>query len=310
MIMKKFMTALVFLASTSFLTAQVVAGPNRPGNVPEGYVVTPFGYFHPSCVQSTVDGDTLLGNGQVQHKDGTVQGKGTCDYPRYAPDGTPKVEGAQRQLTPEVRGWVEEANIVAPANNSYSGLVSISIVPPQPKSRDGQTLFFFPGLEDINNPNTSILQPVLQWTAGQWSIVNWNCCLSGITTHGPSANVNPNDQIMGTVMEDCFQGTLSCAHWNVTSLDLTTGANSSLLVTPSQGQVFNWAFGAVMEPYYVVSCNDYPANLYEYNHVVIFDKFFNPVVDPVWTATASKTVTPQCGYGVSAKNYIVSLGYN
>jgi hypothetical protein len=37
--------------------------------------------------------------------------------------------------------------------------------------------------------------------------------------------------------------------------------------------------------------------LYEYNHVVIFDKFFNPVVDAVWTTTASKTVTPQCGYG-------------
>jgi hypothetical protein len=47
--------------------------------------------------------------------------------------------------------------------------------------------------------------------------------------------------------------------------------------------------------------------LHEYNHVVIFDKFFNPVVDPVWTTTASKTVTPQCGYGVNAKNYGVSL---
>jgi hypothetical protein len=35
--------------------------------------------------------------------------------------------------------------------------------------------------------------------------------------------------------------------------------------------------------------------LYEYKDVVIFDKFFNPVVDPVWTTTASKIVTPQCG---------------
>jgi hypothetical protein len=35
-----------------------------------------------------------------------------------------------------------------------------------------------------------------------------------------------------------------------------------------------------------------------------------PVVDPVWTTTASKTVTPQCGYGVSAKNYVVSVEFN
>jgi len=40
-----------------------VAGPNRPPQVPEGYVITPFGYFHPSCVLRAVEGETLLADG-------------------------------------------------------------------------------------------------------------------------------------------------------------------------------------------------------------------------------------------------------
>ena len=316
MVMKKFLMAVltVFAISTASLPAQttnIVAGPNRPENVPEGYVITPFGYFHESCVQSVADGETLLADGRVQHKDRTVEGNTApvCNYPRFSPDGTPKVEGAAKPQTPEVNGWIENANIVAPAGYSYSGLLAINTVPPQPKSRDGQVLFFFPGLEDINDANTSILQPVLQWVGGQWSIVNWNCCLNGITTHSAAANVRPNDQILGTVTETCIEGTLSCATWNVTSMDLNTGVSTSLLLTPSQGQVFNWAFGGVMEPYYVVSCNDYPANTHESYHVVLFDKFFNPVVDPIWNKSVNKTQTPQCGYAVTPKNYIVSLAY-
>jgi hypothetical protein len=39
---------------------KIEAGAHRPGNVPAGYVVTPFGYFHPSCVQSIAEDDALL----------------------------------------------------------------------------------------------------------------------------------------------------------------------------------------------------------------------------------------------------------
>ena len=33
-----------------------LAGPNRPDSVPADYVVTPFGYFHPSCVHRLTQG--------------------------------------------------------------------------------------------------------------------------------------------------------------------------------------------------------------------------------------------------------------
>jgi hypothetical protein len=55
----------------------------------------------------------------------------------------------------------------------------------------------------------------------------------------------------------CATGTLSCATWNVLFLDLSTGQSTVLADTPSEGQVFNWAFGDALEAYYVVRC-DYP----------------------------------------------------
>ncbi len=51
-------------------------------------------------------------------------------------------------------------------------------VPPAPASNDGQTLYFFNGLEDINDV-VSIIQPVLGWNGNglsNWSIAAWNCC--------------------------------------------------------------------------------------------------------------------------------------
>jgi hypothetical protein len=54
---------LAVLATSTGLSAQMEAGPRRPVNVPAEYVVTPFGYFHPSCVQSIAKDDALLPNG-------------------------------------------------------------------------------------------------------------------------------------------------------------------------------------------------------------------------------------------------------
>jgi hypothetical protein len=69
--MRKYVMAALAVLATSTMFAQVPAGPNRPGNVPEDDVITPFGYFHPSRVQTVAEGETLRLNGQVQHRDGT-----------------------------------------------------------------------------------------------------------------------------------------------------------------------------------------------------------------------------------------------
>ncbi len=95
---------------TLFRGASSVAGPNRPSTVPEGYLVTPFGYFHPSCVQSLAKGDRQLADGRVQHADGSIeQHLAVCNYPRYTPTGFLANTGmsAEALILPEVSGWLE-----------------------------------------------------------------------------------------------------------------------------------------------------------------------------------------------------------
>ena len=306
MMKKCLLTALAVLMTSTGLSAQIEAGPHRPGNVPAGYVVTPFGYFHPSCVQSIAEDEALLANGQVQHSDGSVTGKTTCSYPRYAPDGAPKVTTAKQQV-PEVSGWIESESVTAPTNKSFSALYASSRVPSQPRAQDGQVLFFFPGFEDISNVE-SILQPVITWSAGQWTVSNWNCCLSGITTQSKPVNISPGDEIVSSITENCRPGTLSCATWNIFSLDTHNGKSTTLAKTPSEGQVFNWAFGGALEPYYVVNCDDYPRDGHETYRVIVFDERFIPI-EPKWTVSVNTTATPQCGYKVRTKPFDVTLDY-
>ena len=61
-----FCTMLLVMMSVGMLNAQMAAGWNRPASVPSGYVITPFGYFHPSCVRQVNEGETLLGDGRIR----------------------------------------------------------------------------------------------------------------------------------------------------------------------------------------------------------------------------------------------------
>ena len=297
-----------------------VAGANRPATVPAGYVVTPFGYFHPSCVQSLAQGESLLADGRVQRADGTTAGSvAVCSYPQYTPGGTPVNAGSANTTarnntpattSPEVSGWIESASITTGCpTESYGAMFATWKVPPQPSADDGQVLFLFPGFEDIDNTQ-SILQPVLQWNQQQWSIASWNCCLNGIVTSSPGVNVAPDDEIYGSITSTCPALTLSCATWNVLSLDLSTGESTTLGNTPSEGQIFNWAFGGVLEPYFVISCKDYPAGRHiSFDNVTVFDQELHPVFNPQWTGTFNSVVTPQCHYGVDGKDRTVTLDY-
>jgi len=296
--------------------ASTLSAPqHHPANVPNEYVITPFGYFHQSCVQRLEKGERLLPNGRVQHADGRVEeNAATCNYMHYTPNGVPVVRGTSlppNSLTaPEVNGWIENASITTSSESkSYGALVATWTVPPHPVANDGQWLFFFPGFEDIGN-TSSILQPVLQWYQHQWAIASWNCCLNDIATESPVVNVSPGDLIYGSITSNCPGGTLSCAAWNVLSLDMSTGQSTTLSNTPSEGQVFNWAFGGVLEPYYVISCNDYPSNgkiLFE--NITVFDQRLHPIAPPKWRETANTTQTPQCGYDAKASGNQVKLTY-
>ena len=103
------LAALLFIvvASGAPAYAQRPAGANRPATVPEGYLITPFGYFHPSCVRAVASGDTVLADGRVQHVDGTVDTEApVCQYPSYTAGGEMLAASEAKGLTIS-HAWVE-----------------------------------------------------------------------------------------------------------------------------------------------------------------------------------------------------------
>jgi hypothetical protein len=297
--------------TSASVTPAPAAGPDRPSNVPEEYVITPFGYFHPSCLQRLAKGERLLADGRVLHANGSANAKAAvCSYPHYLRSGM-AARSAKSSAPGAINGWVESASITTgSASKSYGALLARWTVPPQPYADDGQVLYFFPGLEDINDPQTSILQPVLGWYQGQWSIASWNCCLNGIVTSSPGVSVKAGDRIYGSVTSSCSPGTVSCPAWNVLSVDLSTGESTTLGNTPSQGQIFNWAFGGVLEAYYIARCDDYPPDeQLAFDDVTVFDENLHPLTREKWSEAVDTSDIPQCRYGLTAMQRRIEVRY-
>jgi len=291
--------------------AQTSAGTKRPAAVPADYVITPFGYYHPSCVNHLAQGDEIREAANVVvHKDGTSAPVTQCTYPHFRADGEKVIGQEQGVKNPDIsHAWIEFASIHDAID--YQQIYSEWEVPPAPKDSDGQTVYLFNGLEDIND-TVAIIQPVLGWNGNglrNWSIAAWNCCFSGNTWEGTPEPVNPGDHLEGYVFSNCSSGTKTCPSWDIVIVDKENGHFSELLDAPNNGQTFNWAFGGVLEVYNIVQCGDYPPTDYAggigfHNQSVLDDK--SMPITPAWTVTNwSSGLTPHCNYGGSTPKQIV-----
>ncbi len=314
----RLLKSIAFTMLVAGLTAAQTAAPKRPAAVPADYVLTPFGYFHPSCVNHLAEGDAVREDLKViERKNGTSQPL-ACAYPHFEGDGTKLVGDLRpvgdRNSQPPFIGhsWIEYASIHDVVD--YEEVYSQWTVPPTPASNDGQTLYFFNGLEDINDV-VSIIQPVLGWNGnglGGWSIAAWNCCPSGTTNEATPQSVNPGDQIEGYNFSTCSAGTRTCPTWDVVALDDQNGKFSQLIDTPNEGQTFNWAFGGVLEVYNITQCSDYPAGeasgysgaIGFHDQIVLNSKYVK--ITPAWTVTnLTSGLTPQCNYGGSLPKQVI-----
>jgi hypothetical protein len=283
------------------------AFPSRPAGVPNNFVVTPFGYFHPSCVRSIAEGETLLPDGRVQHANGAVDANAlVCTYPHYTSSGA-RISADVRELSPAIApvisGWLEYISVTT--STLYTKISATWPVPAAPTNYHGQTDFFFPGFEDTNNI-LSIVQPVLQFgpsAAGggkYWAMSSWNCCMSGTVWHSGLVKTKTGDLILGTITPTCTNGSGNCATWKIVTEDTTTAKKTTLNKTPADGQVWNWAFGVVLEVYGVSQCGDLPPDNSLVFTVQLYDENRNLIPDPAWIGTpAGSGVSPQCNYGLN-----------
>lgn len=291
------------MLAAGLIAAQVPAGAKRPAAVPADYLITPFGYFHSSCVKHLAQGDEVRQDEKViRHTYGTSDNIQACAFPHFKGDGT-KIVGDERGVKdPSIsHAWVEYASTTTTA--SYGYLYAYWNVPPAPTTNDGQTIYMFPGMEDYADVVT-IIQPVLGWNsdfASAWGIASWNCCVSGTVYEAPAKRVNSGDVILGYMFDACASGTLSCATWDIVTYDFNLDVASELLNTSSFGQTFNWAFAGALEVYNVVQCGDYPASgSTAFYNLGLYNYKWQKLANPNWTVTnLSSGLTPQCGYGGS-----------
>jgi hypothetical protein len=307
--------AVLFLGVTAIPLAQAqrLAGPNRPSAVPAGYVITPFGYFHPSCVRGVASGETVLADGRVQYTDGTVEAIApVCSYPHYTARGE-VVTGGGSKVDPLTiaHSWIEDGS--ATTNAAYGKLTANWRVPSAPTTYHGQTVYLFPGMEDYYTDET-IIQPVLGWNSffGQvWSIASWNCCPSGTSQYSSPVQVSSGDKIYGLIKSMCRAGVESCSKWKITTKDTTTRKSTTLSKTPSEGQTFNWAQSGALEVYEIVQCSDYPPDdATTFSKVALYDYNLQKISNPGWSFTDYYDgLNPQCNYGGQVSPTAVTLDY-
>jgi len=292
--------------------AQRQAGPNRPSTVPADFVITPFGYFHQSCVRAVASGDTVLADGRVEHANGTRDAVApVCSYPHYTPSGEVMLGGSKVDPLTIAHSWIEDG--ATTTTTAYGKLTATWRVPSAPTAYDGQTIYLFPGLVDYQTDST-IIQPVLGWNAffGQvWSVASWNCCPGGTTQYSSPVQVSTGDKIHGLIKSMCKAGVESCTNWKVTSTDTTTHKSTTLSKTPSEGQTFNWAQSGALEVYEIVQCSDYPPDdATTFSKVALYDYNYQKIPNPGWSITSYyQGLNPQCNYGGQVTANSVTLDY-
>jgi hypothetical protein len=281
-----------------------------PHGVPSGYVVTPNGFFHPSCVHRIEADETLQAGGRVVRDDGSERRTAPCAYPHYAADGTrlaldavPPLPAATAGTPPPViNGWVAYGHYFLPPAKAAGYIRANMSVPDPPTVHAGQVDYFFPGLEDAENVIT-IVQPVLGWNAfndNGWTIASWNCCQNGETWHSSPVTVQPNVTLEGIVSGTSCHDAI-CDNWKIVTRDITNDHDTTLN-TSGYGQVFDWVFGAVLEVYGVSQCSHLPATgSEEFSGILVRatrPSSSVPAAQVPWQTTVVPS-TPNCGYAVN-----------
>ena len=304
----------LLVAGLTAAQALTTAGPNRPAAVPEDYIITPFGYFHASCVQQLAEGDVLLKDeNAIRHADGRFDSMHVCEYAHYKANGEAVAATKTPVDPPSIsHAWIEYASVTT-STSSFGALTANWTVPPAPSANNGQTVYLFPGMEDYKDVVT-IIQPVLGWNSDfryAWGIASWNCCKNGTVYESSPVSVKSGDLIYGVMKDTCAAGTLSCGSCNITTEDVTTGKSTTLSNTSSQGQTFNWAFAGALEVYNIAQCADFPSNgAIVYSSLDLYNDSFVTIANPAWSVTnASAGLTPQCSYGGSETPTSVKLTY-
>jgi hypothetical protein len=271
-------------------------------SVPPGYVRTPAGLYHESCVHEVPEGSRVHAAARkVTLRDGTVLQYQKCGYPVIR--GKMR-NGAPQEFTPSYNGWLAYTTGAAAAPiGSMSAEFS---VPNWPQLNDEQTIFLFPGI--VNS--SRILQPVLAfrdhpwWQGGgqEWTIESWSCDDGDDCYRSSGLSVDAGWPITGQVN---YLG----ENEGVASYEIVTSSYSgSTSLSWEDSDPYWYAVGGALETYDVEYCAELPSSAPEtFSEVAFWDRDGNRL----WLGLQNLAGgSPDCQYAASHSSDTTWIQYD
>jgi hypothetical protein len=257
----------------------------------EEQVLTPGGYRPKSQVHLIEAGNSLrmqAGRAQKIHPSGDM----LADFGAIAPRAggrplMPENVFVPEGITPSLgSGWISYAYWSNNSGQPISSFRTTWVVPPEPATQSGQTIFLFNGIQNA----TMIYQPVLQWgpsAAGggnYWSVASWYADGQG----GQAFYTSPVRVNSGQVLAGIMTLTSQSASGFSYNCQFQGVANTGL---PIQNvEQLTWC-AQTLEAYSVQHCSDYPdCQLTSMRNIAIACGATTPAI--TWTAQSAVT---DCG---------------
>lgn len=230
----------------------------------DSLVLTPFGYKKKSQVHFLPPDHKLdESNGRLLEKDLktnlTIHDFGKIDLSGATNSNSVNGFNAmQRKIVPGVyNGWVTDADWYnSSTTDAIAKFTTNWVVPNAPVNNNGQTIFFFNGMQDGRTSSSHILQPVLQWGpsgaggGNYWAITNWYVS-NQQSFYGTLSTVSSGVSLQGVM-------TMTAQNGNLYSYSsVFTGAPSNTSIQVTNVPQLTWAF-ETLEAYNVQYPLDYP----------------------------------------------------
>jgi hypothetical protein len=266
----------------------------RPATVPSEFVLTPYGYFHPSCVVEVRPGETV-GQGRILQANGLSRPIAGCQHPSF--DNQGRAISRDAPVRPSsIDGFPDYADQDGPIDT----LLAHWDVPESPSVSGLQVLRFFTELKPSvpSQLGAHFLAPILTWQNGSWTGAAWDCCRGGTVFHSTPMTVQPGHTIQGQIAGRNCSRPGDCSLWHVVFEDIKNSDTPLTdLFVAGVGEVFDHAVGGAFQAVNVDSCRQYPPG------GIGFSAFFLSLLgQPVaqnWSPHKG-TVSPDCGGGTIA----------
>ncbi|KAH3757762.1 hypothetical protein Pelo_10439 [Pelomyxa schiedti] len=271
------------------------------------WLPTPLGYAHSSCVHKVPSGSSAVRVGRkfvVTTPAGKTFETEECQYTPLMP--TVAADGWQI--------WTTSTS----TSSSYETMVGMFTVPDAPVTYDRQTLFLFPGLQNLDwvpGPDSKpaplefeIIQPVLQYGPSSggggkyWALASWYVTVWAGYLVTDLITVQPKENIWG-VMERIQDN-----KWIINGTVMSTGKTAMLTVDKTDLATNPYAY-VTFEAYSgTSSCSELPTAPQVYTQLALTEGQPPVQVEPSWVVHA--TSQPVCNeYASVESNTQVTLHF-